>query len=596
MATRHINAAALAAIAVAVAVGGILASTWSGTPLVGYDDANIFFVYARNLVEGHGFVYNVGGERVEGFTSLLWVLICAAAWAASSRFEILLFVINVVMVSFALWRLAALLADVLARFEMASGWRAALLAIALALAVGLAPGYVIWTVVSLMDSGLWSALLLLAAIATVRLAIGDRLDGRVLASLMVVLVITRPEALLWGPVFIAMWIAVDVTHGDSWMAALRRHSGAVIAFIASTASLFAWRLFYFGYPFPNTYYAKAGDPLGARLEAGSMYLLDFVLSHPAFLLAVPAALATAGAAFMRYRQSRDQALLRLLLAQSCVLVMLLVGAAIPALEGGDHFGFWRMYQPILPLVAIQAVLSSAMLGVARPAERRQAAAACMLAVVIALPPWRHWAWLDEIAFPATGFLGAVWTNARVEIAIAEDTRRIGAAFDRAFADPKPSVGVIVAGGFAYSYRGPTVDLMGLNNVAMAHSPGPRTGMRNHAAFNHDVFFALAPDVLMVSLWSPDRPDWFQIPMMCGEFETLPYLQPTYFQRRGISMDAISGGFLKNLLHMPRTGELYQWAAVRPESTAPWIHAVFRREYLKELETRGYEIALPGPPR
>ena len=123
MATRHINAAALAAIAVAVAVAGILASTWSGTPLVGYDDANIFFVYARNLVEGHGFVYNVGGERVEGFTSLLWVLICAAAWAASSRFEILLFVINVVIVSFALWRLAALLADVLARFEMASGLR-----------------------------------------------------------------------------------------------------------------------------------------------------------------------------------------------------------------------------------------------------------------------------------------------------------------------------------------------------------------------------------------------------------------------------------------------------------------------------------------
>ena len=39
-------------------------------PLTGIDDANIYFVYARNLANGHGFVYNIGGERVEGFTSL----------------------------------------------------------------------------------------------------------------------------------------------------------------------------------------------------------------------------------------------------------------------------------------------------------------------------------------------------------------------------------------------------------------------------------------------------------------------------------------------------------------------------------------------
>ena len=45
-------------------------------PRTGIDDANIFFVYAQNAANGHGFVYNVGGERVEGFSSLLWTLIC----------------------------------------------------------------------------------------------------------------------------------------------------------------------------------------------------------------------------------------------------------------------------------------------------------------------------------------------------------------------------------------------------------------------------------------------------------------------------------------------------------------------------------------
>ena len=49
-------------------------------PLAGVDDANIYFVYAKNFVNGYGFVYNVGGEKVEGFTSLLWVLICALVY------------------------------------------------------------------------------------------------------------------------------------------------------------------------------------------------------------------------------------------------------------------------------------------------------------------------------------------------------------------------------------------------------------------------------------------------------------------------------------------------------------------------------------
>src|SRR6187402_2180008 len=87
-AALRMNVAVFVGFAGAVALFGWLASWLSGTPLVGYDDANIFFVYARNLVDGHGFVYNAGGEHVEGFSSFLWLLICSAARFATSRFEI----------------------------------------------------------------------------------------------------------------------------------------------------------------------------------------------------------------------------------------------------------------------------------------------------------------------------------------------------------------------------------------------------------------------------------------------------------------------------------------------------------------------------
>ncbi len=39
-----------------------------------FDDAMISMRYARNLAEGHGLVWNPGGERVQGFTAPLWTL------------------------------------------------------------------------------------------------------------------------------------------------------------------------------------------------------------------------------------------------------------------------------------------------------------------------------------------------------------------------------------------------------------------------------------------------------------------------------------------------------------------------------------------
>jgi hypothetical protein len=39
-----------------------------------FEDAMISMRYARNLAEGHGLVWNVGEEPIEGFTNLLWVL------------------------------------------------------------------------------------------------------------------------------------------------------------------------------------------------------------------------------------------------------------------------------------------------------------------------------------------------------------------------------------------------------------------------------------------------------------------------------------------------------------------------------------------
>jgi hypothetical protein len=279
----------------------------------------------------------------------------------------------------------------------------------------------------------------------------------------------------------------------------------------------------------------------------------------------------------------------MLAVQAAVLVLWAVGCAIPIVEGGDHFGFWRMYQPIAPLVAIQACLTIAAVSVTPPRVTLVAAAALVALMV----PWRYWPILDQLEYASRFAPGGSWNTPRVEIAIAQDMREIGNAFNQAFPSDPPSVGVIVAGGFALQYRGATIDLMGLNNVAMAHATGPRYGMRNHAAFDPDVFFKLSPDIVLLSLWSPQRPDWFGFPMLSGVFDTPPHLQAGYFERRAASMAAFDAGVLKGLLQ--RIGGTYAWASVRPDPRARWIHAVFKRDYLKQLGEKGYEIVLPGAP-
>ena len=76
-------------------------AVWSKMPssATGVDDANIFFAYARHVSAGEGFVFNAGAERVEGFTSLLWVLICSAAVALAGDPERPLLALNVLLVT-----------------------------------------------------------------------------------------------------------------------------------------------------------------------------------------------------------------------------------------------------------------------------------------------------------------------------------------------------------------------------------------------------------------------------------------------------------------------------------------------------------------
>jgi len=89
------------------------------------DDAFISFRYAKNLAEGRGLAWNPG-ERVEGYTNFLWVLICALGiklgmdpvrWTQVLGLILYLFTLilyyRIGLIAFNGWRLPAMLHIVL---------------------------------------------------------------------------------------------------------------------------------------------------------------------------------------------------------------------------------------------------------------------------------------------------------------------------------------------------------------------------------------------------------------------------------------------------------------------------------------------------
>jgi len=254
----------------------------NGHSLIGIDDANIYQVYMRNFSNGYGFVYNAGGEHVEGFTSLLWTLIGAVFFRMSNRPEIFLLALNIFIVSFAIWKVCCFINWRLSNERFFSTHVILFLLLLIAL-----PGYFEWTVLSLLETGLWSTLLILLTLNSLEFDIrrSSTKENLYFSSLLLLLVCCRPESMLWGAFFIAAKTFKACGQTRNFKQTLVWVIPSLFVFLSGVGLLIMWRLSYFGYPFPNTYYAKVSQDPWANLRLGTNYVKVYFINNPfAFLI------------------------------------------------------------------------------------------------------------------------------------------------------------------------------------------------------------------------------------------------------------------------------------------------------------------------
>jgi hypothetical protein len=210
------------------------------------------------------------------------------------------------------------------------------------------------------------------------------------------------------------------------------------------------------------------------------------------------------------------------LAAICLLAL-----ACPVLTGGDHFDYARFFQPMWPVLGLVGVVTYRRLSLGQRfasalAPKRIVFLLALLGgtIVFAQDP----TWLNLLQTRGRNtqmrhdFILAIRGRALGDL-LNGFMQRIELNADSVPALPAPlSLGTLTTGGVGYTYVGRKLDMLGLNNVSMAHSAGDRRGNKNHAAFNKDVFFELMPDLFAAQFSDGGE----QIPMQAANIFPFKY--------------------------------------------------------------------------
>jgi arabinofuranosyltransferase len=230
------------------------------------DDAYISFQYAKNWASGRGLVFNPG-ERVEGYSNFLWIAVLTPLWPLvghdADRFACAAFVLCLVI---AVANLALLTAIARALFAHPLAW------VLPALLLAFDDAYAAYAVFALENQLLLLVMLGGLWISTRRIRRWEFALGVALA----LAAMTRPDGILWGGAWVAAeGTAVLAARGQDRTARALALLRCSATFAALFSGYFLARYWYYGEPFPNTFYLKVGSTFAA-LPRGRDYLLSYL--------------------------------------------------------------------------------------------------------------------------------------------------------------------------------------------------------------------------------------------------------------------------------------------------------------------------------
>ncbi|GAB4330481.1 MAG: hypothetical protein Kow0099_01070 [Candidatus Abyssubacteria bacterium] len=305
------------------------------------EDAFITFRYSKHLAEGYGFgAWNVGGQRVEGYTNFLWMLLLAAGASLGIPAPTLSKVLGLVShigLSLALLFFPLFRKPELTRPDTLGSGDADAFTVSAIISAFYLP--MTWYATSGMETLTFALLVCLCLLGPFVFR-----GSPVAMVVSVLLILMRPEGL-----FVALaCIGYHLWHRRRINQSARPMAVVLVACLITQMLLTLFRMGVFGDILPNTYYAKVAGAGRLHIFFGKAYVQDWLRTHMVWVPAFLAALV-----FLLWSFWKQGLRTTGLLAFLFVFTTGYLGYIIKV--GGDNpaaLPFWRHFVHLIPFVAI----------------------------------------------------------------------------------------------------------------------------------------------------------------------------------------------------------------------------------------------------
>lgn len=423
------------------------------------DDAFISFRYAENLASGKGLVYNEG-ERVEGYTNFLWVILLATC----KKFGIdivplsqYLSLISALLIIIILFHLPYLLYEKPPNpiFNPIS-----------CLFLAANTTFSLWIL-----SGLESLFFLLFVISSITLYLHNP-KSLYLPVLIALSTLTRPEGILvFGVTFLCKLVLerkIDVQF--------------LLIFLLLYLPYFIWRYSYYGFLFPNTFYAKVSDDVATQAYRGLVYTYNFLKNSGSFLL-LPIIFALIG-----YRRFKILYL----------FLMVFVWTAYIIRVGGDGLQQYRFFLPILPVIYLLVQEGLRYICSTQIKVKKFKIRYITIILALALVPI-----FIKLSFAST----LAYLNQPIPDNLVKDGKRF-ASYLLADSNKGKVIAVNSAGAIPYYFKQTAIDMLGLNDVHIAHTKSTveikETKATGHERYDGRYVLSKRPDYIVFGSASNPR--------------------------------------------------------------------------------------------
>ncbi len=495
------------------------------------DDAYITYRYAQNIAAGYGPVYNPG-ERVEGYSSPLWMLLLTAGLIVGVPPTTFAPALAVVL----LIALFLLLDRILIHEGVDSVWLRGLLPLTL----GLSPAFAMW----------WFSGLEVPAYAVLIVAIcwhlscldsSQRKSTAYVAALVALIVLIRPDGLLMTLVVLAYLLSsnAQIVERSRIRSGLRLLGPLLVVGVALTA----FRLLYYDEWLPNTFYCKLGTAPFSRLRHGILYIIDqvrYLGGSAPFIVAAVGVLWARSRSFMKW---------------GAVTILLYMGFFI--YSGGDALKE-RFFVHITPLIYVIGWIGAAAVARRLTVGRtpgRWDARLLGLALLVLLGP--------AVSY-TPGYKGE-----------REFSRKLHFVATLLIDHVPNDFRLASCGGGIVPYRTgmPTIDMLGLCDKHIART-AVKSSMIGHQKWDGEYVVSRCPDLIITMPFhlfdQPDglsnQPDPTAVNFVCvfNEIRSDPHFQQNYSR---VSVPLADGKWLISWGHNRRDWQsLFPHAVIVPVAT------------------------------